>query len=313
MIEIEKLGKSYGSLEALRGVSTTIERGEIVGLLGPNGAGKTTTMKILVGYLLPNSGTARIDGYDVVEQPLEVQKRIGYLPENAPLYVDMQVHDFLQFMGQMRELDRETLRRRIAHVADDCGIEQVLKRHIGHLSKGFRQRVGLAGAMLHDPDLLILDEPTSGLDPNQIVEIRDLIRRMGETKTVILSTHILPEVEASCDRAVILIDGTIRADGKLADLTRTRTQSVELKSQDPDGTRSALSALHGVRGVTCDSLGDGYQRYRLILDGSDGPGEAIFDLARRHEWRLRELSRDDKTLEDVFRELTSASRGEVSA
>lgn len=306
MIEIDGLCKRYGNVEALRGVSTTIARGEIVGLLGPNGAGKTTTMKILVGFLLPSSGSARVAGFDVVEQPLEVQKRIGYLPENAPLYPDMLVLDYLRFMGEMRELDRETLRRRIAAVADDCSIEKVLRRPIGHLSKGFRQRVGLAGALLHDPDLLILDEPTTGLDPNQIVEIRELIRRMGHTKTIILSTHILPEVEASCDRAVILIDGMIRADGKLSELTRTRTQSVELRSNDPDATRSALATLQGVERVACETLEDGFHRYRLALDGETGPGEAIYDLARRHDWQLRELSRDDKTLEDLFRELTMA-------
>jgi ABC-2 type transport system ATP-binding protein len=306
MIEIDGLCKRYGSVEALRGVSTSIARGEIVGLLGPNGAGKTTTMKILVGFLLPSSGSAHVAGFNVVEKPLEVQKRIGYLPENAPLYSDMLVHDYLRFMGEMRELDRETLRRRIACVADDCSIVGVLRRPISHLSKGYRQRVGLAGALLHDPDLLILDEPTTGLDPNQIVEIRELIRRMGSTKTIILSTHILPEVEASCDRAVILIDGTIRADGKLKELTRTRTQSVVLQSNDPDGTRSALAALSGVESVACETLEDGFRRYRLALDGDAGPGEAIYDLARRHDWRLRELSRDDKTLEDLFRELTMA-------
>src|SRR5262249_27717010 len=212
MIELENLEKSYGETRALKGVSSSIARGQVVGLLGPNGAGKTTTIKIIVGYLLPSAGRATVAGYDVVAHPLEVQKRIGYLPENAPLYLDMLAQEYLEFMADMRELDLSTRRRRLARLVEERASQPGLARPIGRRCKGYRQRVGLAAALLHDPGILILDEPTTGLDPNQIVEVRQLIRRMASRKTVILSTHILPEVEATCDRAVILIDGRVRAD-----------------------------------------------------------------------------------------------------
>src|SRR6266511_2464565 len=243
MIELRNLEKSYGETRALKGVSFSISKGEIVGLLGPNGAGKTTAMKIVVGYLLPTAGSATVAGYDVVSQPLEVQRRIGYLPENAPLYLDMLAQDFLDFMADMRGLDAATRRRRLSQVVEECGIQRVLTRPIGQLSKGYRQRVGLAAAILHDPQILILDEPTTGLDPNQIVEVRQLIRRMGSTKTVILSTHILSEVEATCDRAVILIDGHVRADGTLEQITRSRTQVVTVAPRDPGAARQDFERL----------------------------------------------------------------------
>ncbi len=233
MIEFRDLEKSYGEVTALRGISASIEPGQIVGLLGPNGAGKSTAMRILVGYLLPTAGTARVAGIDVTEDPLAVQQRIGYLPESAPSYSEMLVQEFLRFVADMRGLGAIPGRQRILEAVEHCGIGGVLTRPIGHLSKGYRQRVGLAGAILHDPDILILDEPTTGLDPDQIVEIRELIRRMGQTKTVILSTHILPEVEATCNRAIILIDGHIRADGTLEELTRSSVQVVSVAPVDP--------------------------------------------------------------------------------
>jgi len=306
MIEIRDLKKHYGEIEALRGISTTIGKGEIVGLLGPNGAGKTTAMKILVGYLVPSSGRASVAGHDVVQEPLEVQRKIGYLPENAPVYGDMLVQDYLQFTAEMRDLAPAEARRGIARAVEQCGIGRVLTRSIGHLSKGYRQRVGLAAAILHEPGILILDEPTTGLDPNQIVEVRDLIRRMGETKTVILSTHILPEVEATCDRAVILIDGLIRADGDLDRLTDSRTQVVSLSTDDPVEVRRTFEAIPGVAAVH-DSASDGrYRVFRLELVEDRDIGEEVFRAATARGWPLRELRRDDKTLERVFRELTAA-------
>jgi ABC-2 type transport system ATP-binding protein len=266
----------------------------------------------MVGYLLPTAGSATVAGFDVVSHPLEVQERIGYLPENAPLYHDMLAQEYLEFMADMRDLDAATRRRRLATVVEECGIQQVLTRPIGHLSKGFRQRVGLAAAILHDPEILILDEPTTGLDPNQIVEVRQLIRRMGRTKTVILSTHILPEVEATCDRAVILIDGRVRADGTLAEITRSRVQVVTVAAPDPGRAREDLQGLAGVSAVEETRLPDGFHTFRLEL-GSDGEiGEAVGELVRRRGWRLRELKRDDRSLEQVFRELT-APTGEIEA
>jgi ABC-2 type transport system ATP-binding protein len=312
MIDLRHLKKNYDEIEALRGISASIERGEIVGLLGPNGAGKTTAMKILVGYLLPTSGAARVAGIDVTEEPLAVQRLIGYLPENAPVYGDMLVQEYLRFVAEMRGLDVETGRRRTLEAVEQCAIGEVLTRTIGHLSKGYRQRVGLAATILHDPEILVLDEPTAGLDPNQIVEIRELIHRMGQTKTVILSTHILPEVEASCSRAIILIDGTIRADGTLEELTRTRTQVVRVAPDDPADARRLFEGLPGVAGVEHDGGTDRFHTYRLRLSGADDVGEAVYEAVRGRGWALRELRRDDKTLEQVFRELTEAAT-EVAA
>ncbi|RMG45703.1 MAG: ATP-binding cassette domain-containing protein [Acidobacteria bacterium] len=313
MIEIQDVTKIYGRTTALRGISTRIERGEVVGLLGPNGAGKTTAMKIVVGYLLPTSGSVRVGGHDVVLEPLEVQRQIGYLPENAPLYTDMLVQDYLEFTARMRGLTPGAWRRRLVEVAGECGIEEVLTRPIGHLSKGYRQRVGLAAAILHDPAILILDEPTTGLDPNQIMEVRRLIRRLGETKTVILSTHILPEVEASCGRAVILIDGRIRADGSLDELTRSRVQVVTIAPGNEGEAREVFARIPGVRSVTAEADDGRFLTFRLELgDGADGVAEAVADAVRERAWPLRELRRDDKSLEQVFRELTESAVEEAA-
>ena len=306
MIEFRDLEKSFGEVTALRGISASIEPGQIVGLLGPNGAGKSTAMRILVGYLLPTAGTARVAGIDVTEDPLAVQQRIGYLPENAPVYGEMLVQEFLRFVADMRGLGAVTGRKRILEAVDHCDIRDVLTRPIGHLSKGYRQRVGLAGTILHDPDILILDEPTTGLDPNQIVEIRELIRKMGQTKTVILSTHILPEVEATCNRAIILIDGQIRADGTLEELTRSSVQVVSIAPDDPAEAARLFERLPGVVSVEHDGAADRFHTYRLQLTGKDDVGAAVFDAVRERGWVMRELRRDDKTLEQVFRELTEA-------
>jgi ABC-2 type transport system ATP-binding protein len=312
MIEFQDLRKSYDDVAALRGISASIESGQIVGLLGPNGAGKSTAMRILVGYLLPSSGTARVAGIDVTEDPLAVQQRIGYLPESAPLYTEMLVQEYLQFIAAMHGLGPTEGRKRIIEAAGNCDIEAVLTRTIGHLSKGFRQRVGLAGAILHDPDILILDEPTTGLDPNQIVEIRELIRRMGRTKTVILSTHILPEVEATCNRAIILIDGLIRADGTLEELTRSSVQVVSVAPDDPAAATRLFESLPGVSAVEHHDGTDRFHTYRLQLSGKQDVGTAVFDAVRERGWTLRELRRDDKTLEQVFRELTEAETEEAA-
>jgi ABC-2 type transport system ATP-binding protein len=307
VIALEQIEKTYGETRALKGVSFAIAPGEVVGLLGPNGAGKTTAIKIMVGYLLPTSGSARVAGFDVVAHPLEVQRRIGYLPENAPLYHDMLVQEYLDFMADMRGLDDRTRRGRLAAVVAECGIAQVLTRPIGHLSKGYRQRVGLATAILHDPDILILDEPTTGLDPNQIVEVRQLIRRLGATKTVILSTHILPEVEATCDRAVILIDGVVRADGRLAEITRSRVQVVTMAAPGSAEAWRELARLPGVTAIDEQAQPDGFSTFRLTLADEVEIGEAIASMAAARGWRLRELRHDDRSLEQVFRELTGSA------
>ena len=308
MIEIERLAKSYGEVRALRGISARIERGEIVGLLGPNGAGKTTTMKLLVGYLLPTAGSARVAGHDVVADPIAVQQRIGYLPENAPIYSEMIVEDYLRFMADMRGVARTEAPKRIGRAIEECGLERVVQRPISQLSKGYRQRTGLAGVILHEPEILVLDEPTTGLDPNQIVDVRRLIRRMGETKTIILSTHILSEVEATCDRAVIIVDGEIRADGSLESLTRSHAQVVRLRCDDATGIAEWLAGLDGVARVQSECEEDGTRRFRLDLTTADEAiAGTIFREAAARGWELRELRRDDKTLEQVFRELTEVA------
>jgi ABC-2 type transport system ATP-binding protein len=304
MIEVRDLRKNYGETEALKGVGFSIRSGEVVGLLGPNGAGKTTAMKILVGYLLPTAGEARVAGYDVTEHSLEVQRQIGYLPENAPSYSEMLVQELLEFMADMHELDPAVRKRGMTRAVEECGIQDVLTRPIGHLSKGYRQRVGLASAILHDPSILILDEPTTGLDPNQIVEVRELIRRMGQTKTVILSTHILPEVEASCGRAVILIDGRVRADGSLEELTGSRTQVVTAAPDDPGRALEQFERLEYVRDVELERADGTFHTFRLHLEGNHDVGESIAEIVGRNGWPMRELRRDDKSLEQVFRELT---------
>ena len=223
MVRIEGLTKKYGPIQALRGVSFTVDRGEVVGLLGPNGAGKTTTMRILTGYLPATSGRALVDEIDVAADPLAVKRMIGYLPEFAPLYAEMLVHDYLHYAGTVRGMRKRDRQRRIGELVPLCGLTDVIHRPFRELSRGYKQRVGLAHAMIGDPDLLVLDEPTAGLDPNQIAEIRKIIREAGERKAIILSTHILSEAESTCDRIVIIDRGTVVADGTAADLTRGRS------------------------------------------------------------------------------------------
>jgi ABC-2 type transport system ATP-binding protein len=220
MIEAASLVKRYGAFEAVKGVSFRIEAGQIAGLLGPNGAGKTSLMRVLTCYHFPDGGWARVDGHDVATEPQEVRRAIGYLPENAPAYPDMKVREYLGFLARVRELGRENARQRLEWVVETCGLSPVYARQIRRLSRGYRQRVGLAQAMLHDPAVLVLDEPTSGLDPNQIVEIRDLIRSLGERKTVLLSTHILQEVEAVCGRVLIMNAGRLAAQGTVEEIGR---------------------------------------------------------------------------------------------
>src|SRR5512140_2504419 len=212
MIEVERLTRTFGTTVAVRDISFSVARGEVLGFLGPNGAGKTTTMRILTGYLPPDSGTVTIAGFNVDTDSIEVRRRMGYLPESATLYEDMGVIDYLEYVAEMRGFKGAERTRRVSRMIDVCGLGSMVAKSIGQLSRGFRQRVGLAQAMIHDPDLLVLDEPTSGLDPNQIVEIRDLIRTLGREKTIILSTHILPEVQATCSRVMIISDGSLVAD-----------------------------------------------------------------------------------------------------
>lgn len=304
IIEVQELGKNYGSVQALSGISFSVEKGEIIGLLGPNGAGKTTTMKILSGYLQPSEGTARVAGFDVVERPLEVQKRLGYLPENAPLYLDMAVQEYLGMMAELRGIPKERRRALLSEAVFSTGLEKQLTRPIGTLSKGFRQRVGLAQAILHKPEVLILDEPTNGLDPNQIVEIRSLIKRLAQESTVIVSTHILSEVEATCHRAIIVMEGQLRSDARLSELQASSSALVGVDAAT-SGVDQALSTLSGVRSVERmpPRNGGSVDHYRVVADQTEGLCPQIFELAKSQDWRLHELRLDARNLETVFRNL----------
>jgi ABC-2 type transport system ATP-binding protein len=308
MIDVTDLSKSYGSIEALRGVSFHIGEGEIVGMLGPNGAGKTTTIKILTGYLHPDEGAVVVNSLDVLTHTREVQAQIGYLPESAPLYPELSVQSYLKMMAELRQIPEDEQLARISEAVYAAGLTEHLVRPIGQLSKGFRQRVGLAQAILHRPKLLILDEPTIGLDPTQIVEIRRLIRRLAEHSTVLFSTHILSEVEALCDRVIILINGQIKADARLSELAAT-LDAVLVLEKVPAGVERALRGLGGVKSIERIETPDGYPAYRVL--GQSGGGAdlcpAIYNLAREEVWPVRELRRDVRTLETVFNELATAA------
>jgi ABC-2 type transport system ATP-binding protein len=310
MIQVDGLSKRYGEVRAVDDVSFGIRKGEVVGLLGPNGAGKTTTMKILTCYMPPTSGTVTLDGLDVVDDPLAVRRRIGYLPESVPLYDEMGVYEYLDFVGRVRGIPSARRSAVIGDIAGRCGLKPVIWKGVSELSKGFRQRLGLAQAVLHDPDVVILDEPTTGLDPNQIVEIRRLIRDLGKEKTVILSTHILQEVEAVCDRVLIIHQGRIIADGTPDQLHREFRGAQELnlllKGPDPGAAREALGALAGVEAIECpDSAPDGVVTASLSCGRETDLREPVFRLCVERGWVLLEMRRKVVSLEEIFRQLTA--------
>jgi ABC-2 type transport system ATP-binding protein len=310
IIEVEGLTKHYGHVKALKGITFTVGKGEIIGLLGPNGAGKTTTMKVLSGYLQPTEGKAQVAGHDVVTEPLEVQRHLGYLPENAPLYLDMAVQEYLLLMAELRQIPLGDQKRLLSSAIYSTGIESKLTQPIGSLSKGFRQRVCLAQAILHEPKVLILDEPTNGLDPTQIIEMRSLIARLAESATVMVSTHILSEVEATCHRAIIIMEGQIKADAKLDEL-RTTSGAVVSVAKGAENVEGHLSTIAGIRSVRQEGPGNGFVQYRVTGDKDLELCPLIYDLARDKSWRLSELRPETRTLESVFREL--AERGGISA
>jgi ABC-2 type transport system ATP-binding protein len=310
MVEARSLSKQYGSTRAVDGVSFQVSRGEVVGFLGPNGAGKSTTMKMLTGYLNPTAGSAVVAGTDVAEDPIRAKRMIGYLPESAPLYEEMMVADLLNYVADIRGVDGPQRRERLRTICRRCGLDDVLGKNVGQLSKGYRQRVGLAQAMVHDPDLLILDEPTSGLDPNQIVEIRELIRELGREKTVILSTHILPEVQASCDRIIIISQGKLVADDTPEMLSGTDAGAVvRVVVKGGDAPESILSAVPGVRGVSAVGEEAGGRAFRVRCASGADPREEIFRTAVDKGLVLIDLHRERVSLEDTFRQLTTNEGG----
>ncbi len=310
MISATNLSKHYGPTRAVSGISFEISKGEIVGFLGPNGAGKTTTLRMLSGCLAPTTGEVRVAGELVTPDNRELRRRIGYLPENNPLYPDMDTAEYLEWAAETRGFRGEERNRRVRNAAGVCGLGEVLGKPIGLLSKGYRQRVGLAAAIMHDPDVLLLDEPTSGLDPNQSREVRELIRRLKESKTVLLSTHILPEVEASCDRVMIIHKGELAASGTPRELAGRRAGGaalqVSLKSAGLD-LKTAQAAYGAVPGVAQAQAveEDGELRLRLVPgDGAGDLREAAFRLAVERGWTLLRLHKEEASLENIFRELT---------
>jgi ABC-2 type transport system ATP-binding protein len=309
MIQIKSLTKKYGELKAVDDVTFDVRTGEILGFLGPNGAGKTTTVRVITCYLLPTSGTVEVDGMSVLEQSLEIRKKIGYLPENAPLYSEMNVLDYLHFIMGVRGIAKGRWNQRGKEITEVCGLGPVIHRNIGELSKGFKQRVGLAQAMVHDPDILILDEPTSGLDPNQIAEIRSLIKELGKEKTVILCTHILPEVEVTCGRVLIINEGKIVADGSPTELQSSfqGKEQIYLELRAPEDVFTKLENLENVEKVEqIASNGEDLKRFNLECTKGVDLREKLFRLAVENNWVLLEMRQEQASLEDIFRQLTTS-------
>ena len=305
-IKIEHLTKHYGSQKAVDSISFTVKTGEILGFLGPNGAGKTTTMKMITHYLAVDSGDILIGGTSVKEAPDALKKRIGYLPEHNPLYLDMPVIDYLHFCAALQGVAQRQIPERIRDMVRRCGLDQEKHKKIGELSKGYRQRVGLAQAMIHDPEILVLDEPTTGLDPNQIVEIRKLIRELGSAKTVILSTHILPEVEATCDRILIINQGKIVADGT-ADTLRQQAQGqalvkVKVEEAVPEEALAAFRRLPSA--IQVDYHNGEANHFEIQSASHQSAARDIFRLCVENHWVLTELTPVETKLEDIFRDLT---------
>ena len=309
MIAVEKLTKAYGPTLAVDSVSFEVPAGQVVGFLGPNGAGKSTTLRMLTCYLPPTSGTATVNGFDIFHQSEQVRAHLGYLPESCPLYTDMRVSEYLDFRGRLRGMRRADRRQRIEYVLERCWLKNVRRRVIGHLSKGYRQRVGLADSMLHNPAVLILDEPTVGLDPTQIRETRKLVKELGGQHTVILSTHILPEVEAVCDRAIIIAGGRIVAQGTPDELRSSRRLQarVLIECRGPgEAVKSQLKSIAGVGGV--ELLGDTTDGFlSAAVRPSDGRDvrEDVAATLQRNGWPLREIRLEHATLEEFFIQVTA--------
>jgi len=310
-ILVRNLTKSYGYAKAVDDISFEVHSGEILGFLGPNGAGKTTTMRIITCYLSPNRGTVQVEGRDVHTESLEVRKLVGYLPEQNPLYLDMNVLEYLEYTAQLQAVAGPMIPRRMKEMVEVCGLAEMKHKDIGQLSKGYRQRVGLAAAMIHDPKVLILDEPTSGLDPNQIVEIRSLIQNLGKQKTVILSTHILPEVQATCNRVIIINRGKIVADGPIQELQRSMHGGMkillEVETPENQGAELISIQIKSIPSIEVVSvLNERHEIKKFAIETSNAADirKDLFQLCVQKGWNLLELHMEQTSLEDIFRQLT---------
>ena len=308
MIKVENLTKRYAGQTAIKDLNFEVGKGEIMGFLGPNGAGKTTTMRILASFMPPSSGRASVAGFDVFEQSLQARAHLGYMPENVPLYNDMRVTEYLDYRAALKGVPHRRVAERVGDVKELCGLKDVEKKLIATLSKGYRQRVGLADALLHEPDLLILDEPTIGLDPNQIRQVRELIKNLGKQHTILLSTHILPEVEMTCSRVIIIHKGRIEAcdtpENLLGKIRQAGGVVLEAKTGNDNGI-DELRKISGVRDVTSE-IENGWKIFSLRVESGTDVREEVFRLASERRWSVRELSQRRATLEDVFVEITHA-------
>lgn len=304
-IVVEKLTKKYGLQKAVNDISFEINTGEVVGFLGPNGAGKSTTMKMITCFMAPTNGNVMVEGASILSDAESVKKKIGYLPENNPLYLDMPIIDYLRFSAEVQGVSKSAIPSRIGEMIERCGLEVEKHKNIGELSKGYRQRVGLAQAMIHDPEVLILDEPTTGLDPNQIVEIRKLIKDLGKEKTVILSSHILSEVEATCDRILIINKGRIVADGS-SETLRQQAQGQELLTVQIEGQGDIEKELLGLKSIEKVTRIEGKENgFTLQSKPETSSRKEVFDLCVSQKWYLMEMTGIETRLEDVFRNLTN--------
>ena len=314
MIEVRNLTKNYGRITAVQDVSFSVGKDQVLGFLGPNGAGKTTIMKILTGFHFPTQGTALVDGIQVDQNPVEVKKRIGYLPENIPLYEDLTVDEYLAFIAEVRHIPQGERKQAINASLESCGLTAFRSRKIETLSKGYRQRTGLAQAILHDPPILILDEPTNGLDPNQIIEIRSLIKELGQRKTVLLSTHIMQEVEAICSQVLIINEGTIAAQGTPEEIAGSMkggdTWELVLKGASAESILCKLAALGGYTSESAEDIGDGTVTLSFFASAQDSPGtdipagERIFDWAVAEGLKILGMNRKKLSIEEIFVSLT---------
>jgi ABC-2 type transport system ATP-binding protein len=312
MISVSNLTKTFGRTVAVDDISFEVSRGEVLGFLGPNAAGKTTTMRMLTCYLTPDSGTATVAGFDVMDDSLEVRKRVGYLPESAPLYMDMDVVSYLEFVADVRNIPREERSRRIGRMIETCGLKSVVGRNVGQLSKGYKQRVGLAQTLIHDPEILVLDEPTTGLDPSQIIEIRELMKEIGQERTVILSTHILPEVEATCSRVLIINEGQLAASGTPEELHSVAGGEDSVYVSVRAGGTAVEEVLGRIRSVASVArVGEGaagYVRYVIKCTNGIDVGEEVFRAAVENSWTVNEIRRETLSLEDIFLKLTTKEK-----
>ncbi len=308
MIEVSHVSKEFNGVTVIDNIDFVVDSRQMVGFLGTNGAGKTTTMRMIVGYLKPSQGTMRVAGHDVVEEPLEVKKNIGYLAEHNPLYTELRVHEYLKFRAELKGVSKSNIRARVADVLDKCWINDVEHRIIGQLSKGYRQRVGLADALIHNPDVLILDEPTSGLDPYQIIKTRELIKSLADEHTILFSSHILPEVEMLCDTIMIIKNGQIVAQGTAEELkqsARTHPQvNLVIEGSVADDMKNLLSQIKDVIQVIHRGAHAQGERFELVLEDGSDVQKDIFQLVSEQSWTIVQMSSGETRLEDLFVQIT---------